>query len=83
MLVAKAPKRASLSKFVNDLAYQDRGLGVLDQWAAVVAEDIVKSFQVRLVMEGNRQAMHNNEVGTELYAFFKRMTYNAQFISFD
>jgi hypothetical protein len=31
-------------KFVIDLAYQHRNLGVLDQWAAIFAENLTKSL---------------------------------------
>ena len=31
---------------VADISYQSRRIGLKDQWAAVIAEDIVKSYQI-------------------------------------
>lgn len=31
---------------VADISYQSRRIGLKDQWAAVIAEDIIKAYQI-------------------------------------
>ena len=57
---------------VADISYQSRRIGLKDQWAAVIAEDIVKSYQIDRT---NRvmQAIEDQNIASEMHAYFRNI----------
>jgi hypothetical protein len=48
--------------FLRDLEYQHRSIGVKDQWAAEIAEDMVKSYQVKLCTELGQEPLNDDQI---------------------
>ena len=61
--------KLSYQGLIQDISYQSRKIGVKDQWAARIAEDIVKSYQIDRTNRG-MQAVDDTNVAAEIHAYF-------------
>lgn len=65
-------QRIQLLGLYHDLGYQQRKIGLKDQWMSKIAEDIVKGYQVKLY-DGSEQPMNDSNVDHMMRDYFIRM----------
>jgi hypothetical protein len=59
-------------QLIKDLGYMQRGIGLKDQWAAIIAEDITKAYQTYLTLENGEPPMVDEQVAGDMHGFFQR-----------
>ena len=60
-------------QLIQDLGYMQRGIGLKDQWAAIIAEDITKAYQIFLTIDNCQSPMDDAAVAGDMHGFFQRV----------